>query len=67
MGKGTRKIRKTFYVEPRMIKRAKRLLGLRTEAEVVQRSVECIVEMEEFWQFMDKTRGAAKGGSFHQA
>lgn len=61
-----RKIRKAFYVDPRLIKRAKRLLGLRTEAEVVRLSVERMVEMEEFWQFMNKAKGTLKPGSFQR-
>ncbi len=60
-----RKVRKAFFVEPRKIKRAKRLLGLRTDAEVIRESIERVVEMEEFWRFMDKTKGRLKPGSFH--
>lgn len=66
MDDATRKVRKAFYVEPRLIKRAKRLLGLRTEAEVVRMSVERMVEMEEFWRFMDRTKGALKPESFQR-
>lgn len=64
MADAMRKIRKAFYVEPRLLKRAKRLLGLRTEAEVVRMSIERMVEMEEFWRFMDKTKGTLKPESF---
>lgn len=66
MADAIRKIRKAFYVDPRLIKRAKRLLGLRTEAEVVRLSIERMVEMEEFWQFMNKTKGTLKPGSFQR-
>jgi len=43
--------------------RSKRALGVRTEAEVVRLSVQRVAEMEEFWRFMDKTRGTVKPGS----
>lgn len=62
----TRKVRKAFYVEPHLIKRAKRLLGLRTEAEVIRLSVERVVEMEELWRFMDWTKGVLKVRSFRK-
>ena len=61
-----RKVRKAFFVEPRMIERARQILGLRTEAEVVRASVKRVVEMEEFWRFMDKTKNRLKPGSFQR-
>jgi hypothetical protein len=47
----------------RRLRRAKQLLGVETEAEVVRMSVERVVAMEEFWQFMNKTRGSLPPGS----
>lgn len=47
-----------------MIARAKRLLGVKTDAEVVRMSIERVVEMEEFWRFIDRTRGSVKPRSF---
>lgn len=64
MTRPIRKIRRAFYVEPRMIARAKRLLGVKTDAEVVRTSIERMVEMEEFWRFLDRTRGSVKPHSF---
>ena len=58
------KIRRAFYVEPRMLARAKRLLGVKTDAEVVRTSIERVVEMEAFWRFIDRTRGSVKPHSF---
>jgi hypothetical protein len=55
--------RKSFLVDPSLLKRAKRVLGVRTEAEVVRLCLERVVEMEEFWRFMDKSRGTVKPGS----
>jgi hypothetical protein len=47
-----------------MIARAKRLLGVKTDAEVVRTSIERVVEMEEFWRFIDRTRESVKPHSF---
>lgn len=55
--------RKSFFVDEQTLRRAKRLLGVSSEAEVVRLSVERVVEMEEFWQFMKKTRRSLPPGS----
>jgi hypothetical protein len=60
----TKLVRKSFFVEPRALRRAKHVLGVRTDAEVVRRSIEHVIEMEEFWRFMEKTRGSLPRGSF---
>jgi hypothetical protein len=60
-------VRKSFFVEPRALRRAKRVLGVRTEAEVVRRSIEQVVEQEEFWRFMTKSGGRLARGSFESA
>jgi len=44
-------------------RRAKKALGVATDAEVVRMSVDRVVEMEEFWRFMGRTRAALKPGS----
>ena len=48
--------RKSYFVD-------ERALGVETEAEVIRLSVERVAEMEEFWQFMSKTRRSLKPGS----
>ncbi|WP_437646949.1 hypothetical protein [Sorangium sp. So ce362] len=55
--------RKSFFVDEQTLRRAKRLLGVDSEAEVVRLSLERVVEMEEFWQFMKKTRLSIPPGS----
>lgn len=62
-GSGTSMKRKSFFVDEQTLRRAKRLLGVNSEAEVVRLSVERVVEMEEFWQFMKKTRRSLPPGS----
>ncbi len=55
--------RKSFFVDERALRRAKKALGVTTDAEAVRVSVERITEMEEFWQFMKNSRRALKPGS----
>ena len=55
--------RKSFFVDEKAIKRARKALGVGTDAEAVRLAVERVVEMEEFWRFMTATRGSLKPGS----
>jgi hypothetical protein len=58
--------RRSFHVDERALERAKKLLGAASDAEAVRLSVERMAEMEEFWRFMDKTRGTLPPGSFDE-
>jgi hypothetical protein len=60
--KGTLK-RRAFFVDERSLRRAKRALGLETDAEVVREAIDRVAEMEEFWKFMKETRGILEPGS----
>jgi hypothetical protein len=64
MSKKVRLKRKAFYVDERKLRRAKKVLGLATEAEVVREAVDRALEMEEFWLFMNETRASVELGSF---
>lgn len=55
--------RKSFFIDERALRRAKRALGVATEAEVVRISVERMAEMQAFWRFMKRSRRALKPGS----
>jgi hypothetical protein len=55
--------RKSFFVDPDAIDRARKALGADTEAEAVRLAVERVVEMEEFWRFMARSRASLKPGS----
>ena len=55
--------RKSFFVEERTLQRAKKALGVPTDAEVVRLSLARAAEMEEFWRFMRQTRRTLKPGS----
>jgi hypothetical protein len=59
-------VRKSFFVDERALKRAKKLLGVTTDAEVIRLSVERVAEMEALWRFMEKTRGSVPPGSFEE-
>lgn len=55
--------RKSFFVDERMLGRAKRVLGVSTDSEAIRLAVERMAEMEAFWQFMKNTRRTLKAGS----
>jgi len=59
--------RKSFFVDERHLREAKKILGVQTEAEVIRLSVERVLEMEKFWKFMDRSRGALPPGSMDEA
>ena len=63
MGKETVLTRKSFYINPATLRRARRALRVRTDAEAIRLSLERVAEMEAFWQFMTKSRAALKRGS----
>ena len=55
--------RKSFFVDEATLHRAKKALRARTDAEVIRLSVERIAEMEEFWEFMTKSRRTLRPGN----
>ena len=59
--------RKSFYIDPVTLRRAKRVLRVRTDAEAIRLSLERVAEMEQFWQFMTKSRGLLKRGTLEVA
>jgi hypothetical protein len=59
--------RKSYFVDERTLKRAKKALGVKPEAEVIRLSVERVTEMEEFWEFMNKTRRSLKPASVERS
>jgi hypothetical protein len=62
--RAARYTRKSFFVDPRAIGRARKVLGAGTDAETIRLAVERVVEMETFWRFMAGTRRRVKPGSF---
>jgi hypothetical protein len=55
--------RKSYFVDERALSRAKKALGVKTAAEMIRLSVERVAEMEEFWNFMKKSRRSLRPGS----
>jgi hypothetical protein len=56
--------RKSFFVDARALRRAKRALGVKTDAEAVRLALEWITRNEEHWQFLKHTSGTIATGSF---
>ena len=56
--------RKTFFVDEQALRRARKALGVATDAEVVRLSVGRVAEMAEFWRFMRRSRRVLTRGSF---
>jgi hypothetical protein len=59
--------RKSFFIDEMMLKRAKRALGVRSDAEAVRRSLESVAEIERFWRWLDGTRRSLPPGSIEPA
>jgi hypothetical protein len=63
MARATSLKRKSFFIEERALERAKKALGVPTDAEVVRLSLARVAEMDEFWRFMKQTRRTITPGS----
>jgi hypothetical protein len=59
--------RKPLVVDEHALHRAKKALGVKTDAEVIRLSAERIAEMEAFWKCMDKSRHTLSPGSIVEA
>jgi hypothetical protein len=55
--------RKSFFVDPASLRRARRALRVRTDAEAVRLALEQAAELDAFWRFMTKSRRALKPGT----
>jgi len=55
--------RKSFFVDPRALQRARKALGVSTNAEAIRAALQQVVDMHEYWAFMDKSRGKLTKGS----
>jgi hypothetical protein len=60
-------LRKSFFVDPDALRRAKRVLRVHTDAEAVRLSLERVNEMDKFWRFMARSRAALPPGSFGES
>jgi hypothetical protein len=64
MRTATKLKRASFFVDEATVRRAQKVLEVKSRAEVIRLAVERVIEMEEFWRFMEKSRGTLKPGSF---
>jgi hypothetical protein len=64
--KARRLVRRSFFVSTPVLRKARRALGAKTDAEAVRLSVERVAEMDAFWRLMEKGHGAVRSGSFRQ-
>jgi hypothetical protein len=55
--------RKSFFIDTVALRRAKRVLRVRTDAEAVRLSLERVAEMDRFWRFMVKSRATLRAGN----
>ena len=58
--------RKAFFVEPKTLKKARRILGARSDGEAVRMALERVKEAEESWKPLLRLAGSAKGGRFDE-
>ncbi len=58
--------RKSYFVDEQTIRRAKKALRVKTDAEAIRAAVERVAEMEEFWEFMNKSKATVIPGSFEK-
>ncbi len=61
--RSTRFTRRSYFVDEGAIRRARRVLGVHSNAEAVRLAVERVVEMQGFWRFMTRSRASLKPGS----
>lgn len=55
--------REAFFVDETALRRARRALGVSTDAEAVRMAVPRIAGMEALWAFMKKSRRTLRPGS----
>lgn len=59
--------RKSFFVNPRVVRRAQKVLRVGTEAEAVRLALDRVADMEDFWRFMARTRRSLNPGSIERS
>lgn len=58
--------RKAFFVEPKTLRSARRILRARSDGETVRLALARVKEIEESWKPLLKLAGAAKRESFKE-
>lgn len=66
MPRSVRLTRRSYFVDPRAVRRAKKVLRVASDAEAIRQSLERVAETEAFWRFMRKSHGALKSSSIQR-
>jgi hypothetical protein len=56
--------RKSFFVDEGELRRARRALGVSTDAEAIRGALREVARMRSLWRFMQRTGGSLPPGSF---
>lgn len=64
MAQDSRMVRKSYFVDPKLIGEATKLTGAKSEAEALRKIIATYVQQQRFWRFMEKSAGKLKRGSF---
>lgn len=64
MPKGSNLVRRSFFVDERELRRAKKVLGAASDAEAVRLSLEQVAEMADFWATLDRASGTLSADDF---
>ena len=63
-GKARRLTRRSFFVSTPVLRKARKALSAKSDAEAVRLCIERVAEMDAFWRLMRKSYGALPRGSF---
>lgn len=56
--------RSSFFIDPKTLRTAQRALGASSQADVIRRAVDRVVEMERFWSFMKRSSKTVRAEDF---
>lgn len=56
--------RKAFFVDEASVRRARRTLGVGSDAEAIRLALDRVNEMDRSWRILERHRGKLKPGSF---
>jgi hypothetical protein len=59
-------VRKSFFVDEKQLRRAKKVLGAGSDAEAIRMSLERVAEMERFWALIDRSSNTLEPAAFDE-
>lgn len=57
-------VRKSYFVDPKIMSQVAKLMGVKSEAEALRKMAHEFLQQERFWRWMKKSAGSAKKGWF---